>query len=44
MIADAPPETMTQVVGALPRSDPPGVLSRLGRGFVRLAHVINPFG
>jgi sigma-E factor negative regulatory protein RseB len=44
MIADAPPETMTQVVGALPRSDPPGVLSRLGRGLVRLAHVINPFG
>jgi hypothetical protein len=35
---------MTQVVGALPRSDPPGVLSRLGRGLVRLAHVINPFG
>jgi sigma-E factor negative regulatory protein RseB len=44
MIADAPPQTMTQVVAALPRSDPPGVLSRLGRGFVRLAHVINPFG
>jgi hypothetical protein len=29
---------------ALPRSAPPGVLSRLGRGFIRLAHVINPFG
>ena len=44
MIADAPPETMTAVVGTLPRSDSPGVLSRLGRGFGRLARVINPFG
>jgi hypothetical protein len=44
MIADAPPETMTAVVGTLPRSDSPGVLSRLGRGFSRLARVINPFG
>jgi sigma-E factor negative regulatory protein RseB len=44
MIADAPPETMTKVVEALPRSDSPGVLDRLGRGFIRLARVINPFG
>jgi hypothetical protein len=44
MIADAPPQTMTQVVGELPRSGSPGVLSRLGRGFTRLAHVIDPFG
>jgi len=44
MIADAPPETMTAVVGTLPRGDSPGVLSRLGRGFSRLARVINPFG
>jgi sigma-E factor negative regulatory protein RseB len=44
MIADAPPQTMTQVVGALPRGASPGVLSRLGRGFIRLAHVIDPFG
>jgi sigma-E factor negative regulatory protein RseB len=43
MIADAPPQTMTQVVGALPRGSSPGVLSRLGRGFTRLAHVIDPF-
>jgi hypothetical protein len=35
---------MTAVVGTLPRSDSPGVLSRLGRGFSRLARVINPFG
>jgi sigma-E factor negative regulatory protein RseB len=44
MIADAPPQTMTQVVGTLPRGGSPGVLSRLGRGFIRLAHVIDPFG
>ena len=44
MIADAPPQTMTQVVGGLPRGGAPGVLVRLGRGFTRLAHVINPFG
>ncbi len=44
MIADAPPQTVTQVVGALPRGDSPGVLDRLGRGFTRLARVINPFG
>lgn len=44
MIADAPPQTMTQVVGALPRDGSPGVLARLGRGFIRIARVINPFG
>jgi sigma-E factor negative regulatory protein RseB len=44
MIADAPPQTMTQVVGALPRDGSPGVLARLGRGFIRIASVINPFG
>jgi sigma-E factor negative regulatory protein RseB len=44
MIADAPPQTVRQVVGELPRSGSPGVLSRLGRGFTRLAHVIDPFG
>jgi sigma-E factor negative regulatory protein RseB len=44
MIADAPPQTLTQVVGALPRAGSPGVLDRLGRGFIRLARVINPFG
>jgi sigma-E factor negative regulatory protein RseB len=44
VIADAPPQTVTQVVQALPRSGSPGVLDRLGRGFLRLAQVINPFG
>jgi sigma-E factor negative regulatory protein RseB len=44
MIADAPPQTMTQVVGTLPRDGSPGVLARLGRGFLRIARGINPFG
>ena len=44
MIADAPPQTVTQVVGELPHSGSPGVLSRLGRGFTRIARVIDPFG
>jgi sigma-E factor negative regulatory protein RseB len=43
MIADAPMPTVTQVVAALPHSGQPGVLDRLGRGFARLAHLINPF-
>jgi sigma-E factor negative regulatory protein RseB len=43
MIADAPPQTMTQVIQAVPRGSQPGVLDRLGRGFVRLARVLNPF-
>lgn len=41
VIADAPPQTVAEVVKALP-SGSPGVLDRLGRGFVRLARVINP--
>ena len=44
-IADAPPQTVAQVVETLPRSGPPGALDRLGRGFMRLARdVLNPFG
>ena len=44
MIADASPKTVTQVVAALRPGGSPGVLGRLGRGFARLARVINPFG
>lgn len=44
VIADAPPQTVTQVVKALPRDSSPGVLDRLGRGFMRIARVFNPFG
>jgi sigma-E factor negative regulatory protein RseB len=42
MIADAPPQTVRQIVRAVP-GGPPGVLDRLGRGLVRLARVMNPF-
>jgi sigma-E factor negative regulatory protein RseB len=44
MIADAPAQTVTQVVRALPGSAPEGLLNRLGRGFERLARVFIPFG
>lgn len=44
MIADAPPQTVTQAVKALPRTGPPGVIDRLGRGFARLARAFDPFG
>jgi sigma-E factor negative regulatory protein RseB len=44
MIADAPPQTVTQVVSALPASATPGLLDRLGRGFERLGRMVNPFG
>lgn len=44
MITDAPPLTVAQAVGALPRGAPAGVLGRLGRGLGRLAHLIDPFG
>jgi sigma-E factor negative regulatory protein RseB len=44
MITDAPPLTVAQAVGALPRSAPTGVLGRLGHGLDRLAHLIDPFG
>lgn len=43
VIADAPPQTVAQLVTTMP-GGPPGVFARLGRGFVRLAQVINPFG
>jgi MucB/RseB N-terminal domain len=44
VIAGAPPQTVKQVVGAVPRSGgSPGVLDRLGRGLIRIARVINPF-
>jgi sigma-E factor negative regulatory protein RseB len=44
VIADAPPQTVTQIVEALPRQSSPGVLDRLGRGFIRIARALNPFG
>ncbi len=44
VIADAPPQTVTQVVGTLSGSGSPGILARFSRGFTRLAGLINPFG
>lgn len=44
MITDAPPQTVSEVVGALTPGSPPGFFGRLLRGFGRLARLLNPFG
>jgi sigma-E factor negative regulatory protein RseB len=44
MIANAPPQTVTEVIGTLTPSDSPGLLGRLLHGFDRLARQLNPFG
>ena len=43
MIADAPPQTVAEAVAALPYGGQPGLADRLGRGFDRLAHLVDPF-
>jgi sigma-E factor negative regulatory protein RseB len=43
VIADAPPQTVEEVVAALPENSPPGFFARLGRGLGRLAALVNPF-
>jgi sigma-E factor negative regulatory protein RseB len=43
MIADAPPQTVAEAVAALPGGGQPGLVDRLGRGFDRLAHLVDPF-
>jgi sigma-E factor negative regulatory protein RseB len=43
VIADAPPQTVAQAVAALPGGGQPGLVDRLGRGFDRLAHLVDPF-
>jgi sigma-E factor negative regulatory protein RseB len=43
VIADAPPQTVAEAVSALPVGGPPGLADRLGRGFDRLAHLVDPF-
>jgi sigma-E factor negative regulatory protein RseB len=43
MIADAPPQTVAEAVSALPGGGRPGLVDRLGRGFDRLAHLVDPF-
>jgi len=44
MIADAPSQTVSEVVAALTPGSSPGPLGRLLRGFGRLARLLNPFG
>lgn len=43
VIADAPPRTVAQIVQAMPGGSP-GILARFGRGFARLARMMDPFG
>jgi sigma-E factor negative regulatory protein RseB len=44
VIADAPAQTVTNVIGALPHDAPPGFWKRMSRGFARMASWVNPFG
>ena len=44
LIADAPGQTLDQVVGVLPHGGRPGFLGRMGRGLGRLISWLNPFG
>jgi sigma-E factor negative regulatory protein RseB len=44
IIAEAPPQTVKQVVASLPPAASPGFLGRIGRGLDRLAALVNPFG
>jgi len=43
MIADAPPQTVREVVASLPQNTAPGFLVRIARGLNRLATLVNPF-
>jgi sigma-E factor negative regulatory protein RseB len=43
MVADAPPQTVAEAVAAVPGGGQPGLVDRLGRGFDRLAHLVDPF-
>ena len=43
VVADAPTQTVTAVVGALPHDKPPGFWKRMTRGLTRLASMVNPF-
>jgi sigma-E factor negative regulatory protein RseB len=44
VLADAPAQTVDDVIGALPHDKPPGFWKRMSRGFARLASWVNPFG
>ncbi len=43
LIADAPDQTLDQVVGVLPHNARPGFLGRMGRGLHRLISWLDPF-
>jgi sigma-E factor negative regulatory protein RseB len=43
MVADAPSQTVDEVVGALPHDGPTGFWKRMSRGLVRVASWVNPF-
>ena len=43
VMADAPPQTVDAVVGALPHDGPAGFWKRMSRGLDRLASWVNPF-
>ena len=43
LIADAPEQTLDQVVGALPHNGRPGFFGRMGRGLGRLVSWLDPF-
>jgi sigma-E factor negative regulatory protein RseB len=44
LIADAPDQTLDQVVGALPHNGRPGFFGRMGHGLSRLVSWLDPFG
>jgi sigma-E factor negative regulatory protein RseB len=43
VMADAPTQTVDDVIGVLPHDTPPGFWKRISRGFARLASWVNPF-
>jgi sigma-E factor negative regulatory protein RseB len=43
VMADAPAQTVNDVIGVLPHDTPPGFWKRMSRGFARLASWVNPF-
>jgi sigma-E factor negative regulatory protein RseB len=43
VVADAPPQTVDAVVGALPHDGPTGFWKRMSRGMIRVASWVNPF-
>jgi sigma-E factor negative regulatory protein RseB len=44
VIADAPAQTVNNVIGALPHDAPPSFWKRMSHGFARMASWVNPFG